>query len=239
MLTLKVGIILFITAIGQIPMFSSILLEKPFTLKLSMFLSMTGNRIASPECVHAAKIVTELFNNRTDMLKDYNIVIDMNDDACIDGDGVKLAVPLLFENDRVIQNGTSDKAKWLGKYQIPEIGSIEVLHDTAKTAYVAPVIAGPLCSGSCKEIGKLLRQSNMISFTGSACLSQELDDHKKYPNTFRMISAGQAVDLYIELADVMNWREIALISDSSPYGILVTFNNFFQVFEIQIAKFDR
>lgn len=192
---------------------SSIRLHKPFTIKLTAMLPLSGSIFPSgPACLAASEMVVDIFNNQSEILKDYNIVADLIDDQCNGAKGLKQAVPYFF-------NHAKSNGQWLGNKHLPS--QFEFVHETAKYFYDSPVVGGAVCSSVCMQVAKLMKNSHKIQYTGSGCNSQVLDDGDKYPNTIRVWSAGQAADMFLDLAQVMEWKKVVVISDSQAYGIMM------------------
>ena len=216
------------------------LLTKPYTLELVVTMPIGGNIFPLGDiALEPIKMVVEIVNNRSDILPDYNIVVDVIDDQCDPAVGLDRTFGPFFINGKRAFNETNK----IGQYRFPE--SVEFLHQTANSFLMPPVLAGPVCSSVCMVLANLVPTFNTIhvtvaiyqtsflfvnlffshtkQFTGDGCNSIAMDDEERYPNTYRMWSAVQMADVAINFLVEMNWTSVAVISDSDEFNLQVFF----------------
>ena len=149
--------ILFVTLGIQLVVSQSKLLTKPYTLELVISMPVTGNIFPMGDIVlEPIKMVVDIVNNRSDILPDYNIVIDIIDDQCDAGVGLSRTIGPFFLSGKRVFNKTNR----IGQYRFPE--SVEFLHQTATSFLMPPVLAGPVCSSVCRVLGNLVPTFNTI-----------------------------------------------------------------------------
>ena len=130
-------------------------MTKPYTLELVVSMPVTGNILPLGDiALEPIKMVVEIVNNRSDILPDYNIVVDVIDDQCGAAVGLQNTIGPFFLSGKRVFNETNK----IGQYRFPE--SVEFLHQTATSFLMPPVLAGHLyfciCSSVCMVIGNLV-----------------------------------------------------------------------------------
>ena len=132
-------------------------MTKPYTLELVVSMPVTGNILPLGDiALEPIKMVVEIVNNRSDILPDYNIVIDIIDDQCGAAVGLQNTIGPFFLSGKRVFNETNK----IGQYRFPE--SVEFLHQTATSFLMPPVLAGPICSSVCMVVGNLAPTFNTI-----------------------------------------------------------------------------
>ena len=227
-----VTITLIILANGESERF----LRKPYTLKLVVSQPITGPIAPMRDmCLGPIQLAIDLVNNRSDILPDYNVVVDVIDDQCNPPVFVKNSIgPFFLKNQRVFENFNLSE-NWFGQFRVPN--QIKVQSESAEIMYTPPIFGGTLCSGVCAIIGNFAKQFHHIhvssimkedtlkmflQFAGAGCNNAELDDYDQFPNTYRSWSVIQAADAFADYAELMKWDEVAVISDS--FGLTISVN---------------
>ena len=148
---------IFITLAIQLVASQPWLFTKPYTLELVISMPVTGNIFPMGDiALEPIKMVVEIVNNRSDILPDYNIVIDIIDDQCDAAVGLDRTIGPFFLSGKRVFNETNR----IGQYRFPE--SVEFLHQTATSFLMPPVLAGPVCSSVCMVLGNLVPTFNTI-----------------------------------------------------------------------------
>ena len=190
-------------------------LTKKHTLKLQALLPITGNAAPLGDlCIKPIEYLLTKVNNQSEILPDYNLVVDVADDQCSESIGLREILPFFFA-DRVL-NQSSAK---VGDYQIPKDYTMNM--ESAVTFLVPPILTGSLCSGVCQIVGQQMQLFNLIEMS-SGCNSEALSDDKKYPNLYRAVSDSSMASTTVKFIVHLNWDYVALISDSSIMNLKVT-----------------
>ena len=136
-------------------------LKKPYTLKLTVSQSITGQIVPMREmCLAPIQLAIDMVNNRSDILPDYNVVVDVIDDQCDAAVFVKKSVrPFFMKNQPVFEHFNSSE-NWFGQFRVPN--QFHFQSESAKIMYVPPIFGGSLCSGVCTVIGKFVKEFNQI-----------------------------------------------------------------------------
>ena len=138
-----------------------VMMKKPYSLKVVASLPITGKIVPFGDvCLEPIRMLVENLNNRSDILPEYNFIVDIIDDKCSESVALERSLNSFFLNQQRIfkvQNGTE---KSIGQYRFPE--SFEFVHETASTFYVPPIMTGPVCSGVCMVLGNLVKSFNTV-----------------------------------------------------------------------------
>ena len=103
-------------------------LTKPYTLELPVLLPITGNIYPLGQVgLEPVRMIAEIVNNRSDILPDYNVVIDVIDDQCDAATGLNRTVGPFFLQEQAIFNNTNR----IGRFQFPE--NFEIQQETANS----------------------------------------------------------------------------------------------------------
>ena len=147
----------FITAMVVFVASEPTSLTKPYTVKLVVSLSVTG-RISpmGPIALEPVRLIVDIVNNRSDILPDYNVVVDVIDDQCDPAVGLTRSVGPFFLKEQSIFNSTNR----IGQFQFPE--SFEIQQETANSFFMLPLFSGPICSEVCVPVGTLMSTFNTI-----------------------------------------------------------------------------
>ena len=151
---------IIISVAVEVAVSQAILLTKPYTLELVVTMPVTGNIYPmGPIALEPIKMIAEIVNNRSDILPDYNVVIDVLDDQCDAAASLSRTVGPFFLSETRVFNET----KRIGQYRYPE--AVEFLHETATSFLLPPVFAGPVCSSACMVLGNLMPSFNTVHVT--------------------------------------------------------------------------
>ena len=198
-----------------------VVLTKPYTLKLVASLPITGNIFPLGNvCTESANIAVEMANNRSDILPDYNIVLDIIDDQCNAAVGLDRSIePFFLNENRVydVVNGGNYSFGRIGQFQYPE--RLNFVHGSATKLHIPPILAGSVCSGVCMLLANMMPTFNKIQYAGVGCNSIAMDDEQRYPNTYRTWSFAQFADATTSFINQMHWDQVAVISDSITFNI--------------------
>ena len=142
------------------------LLKKPFTLKVSAMLPLTG-KIAPMEtlCTAPLEMVLDRINENFEILPNYNLVVDSIDAQCSAAIGVEKSMNFYLNENNAVDllagNVTNFK---IGQTIFPN--NFTFLHETAKIGYIPPILAGPICSGICQQISRYAKifKKVLVSF---------------------------------------------------------------------------
>ena len=147
----------FMSAMVAITAGQPILMTKPHTLQLAVTLPITGNIYPLGQVgLEPVRMIAEIVNNRSDILPDYNVVIDVIDDQCDAAVGLNRTVGPFFLQEQAIFNSTNR----IGQFQFPE--NFKIQQETANSFLVPPLIAGPVCSAVCIALATLMPTFNTI-----------------------------------------------------------------------------
>ena len=217
-----------------------VMMKKPYSLKVVASLPITGKIVPFGDvCLEPIRMLVENLNNRSDILPEYNFIVDIIDDKCSESVALERSLNSFFLNQQRIfkvQNGTE---KSIGQYRFPE--SFEFVHETASTFYVPPIMTGPVCSGVCMVLGNLVKSFNTVhvhispsmyfflfknitfyfQYAGVGCNSMVMDDEDRFPNTYRTWSVAQFADSAISFIRQLDWKKVSIISDSIAFNLQV------------------
>ena len=154
-MTERFGIFIIIISFATCIKYQKVTLNKPYTIKLAASLPISGNIFPLGKmCLEPAKLAVEMTNNRSDILPDYNIVLDVIDDQCDAAVGLNRIVGPVFLNKNPVDNQT------FGQYQFPE--TFHFIQHSATTFYMPPIVTGSVCSGVCQVLANLMESFNTI-----------------------------------------------------------------------------
>ena len=133
-------------------------LTKPYTLKIVASMPITGQIMPMGDmCLGPMQIALDIANNRSDILPQYNLVVDIIDDQCNGGVGLQRSIDPYFLNKQRIFKHNDSK---IGQFQIPE--QFLIVEESAKTFYVPPIFGGSICSGVCQLYANMVKKFKTI-----------------------------------------------------------------------------
>ena len=133
-------------------------LTKPYTLKIVASMPITGKILPMGDmCLGPMQIALDIANNRSDILPQYNLVVDIIDDQCSGGVGLQRSIDPYFLNKQRIFKHNDSK---IGQFQIPE--QFQIVEETAKIFYVPPIFGGSICSGVCQLYANMAKKFKTI-----------------------------------------------------------------------------
>ena len=133
-------------------------LTKPYTLKLITSMPITGNIVTMGDmCLGSMKIALDIANSRSDILPDYNLVIDVIDDQCDGSVGLQRSIGPYFLNKERIYNANDSN---FGQFQIPQ--QFQLAEKSAETFYIPPIFGGSVCSAVCLLYANLMKKFKTI-----------------------------------------------------------------------------
>ena len=136
-------------------------LWKPFSLKLQVMLPIGGEIAPLGDlCLEPINLLLNIVNNRSDILPDYNLVLDIIDDKCLGSVALKEIVPF-FSADRVEMDEIPKNLTKPGWYRLPH--NHQAIMASAETAYVPPLVVGGLCSGVCTVVARNVQFFDLIN----------------------------------------------------------------------------
>ena len=172
---------------------ASKMLWKPKTIVVPVVANLGGSVVPLGDtCTVSMDIFLDKFNQQSQFLPDYNLVVEITDDECSEATAVERFIPeyinwkshVNLTNINREDNGT--RAGQMKTY-VPNMFEFE--HQQAANAIRVPFFSGPLCSGPCKAISQYPQYFNIIEAT-VACLSPKLDNRKLYPNFYRLFPSA-------------------------------------------------
>ena len=141
-------------------------LRKPFTLKIPVMLPIGGKTVPLGEvCTEPVKLILEMVNNRSDILPNYNLIIDALDHECQASMALREIYPYFYA-DRVVPDALSPPETFNPRLHMFPTDR-RTLFPTATTAYVPPIVMGGLCSPVCSVVGRTLQFFDLINVSPS------------------------------------------------------------------------
>ena len=155
-------------------------------------------------------MLLDVFNNQTEYLPDYNVVVDLIDDGCSPMVALSKLIPMYMEPK--LWTNLSSVAP-AGQIYLPSEMAFE--HSSAEMAFHLPFLTGPICSGVCKVIGQLPQHFKTIELT-LACTDPTVDDRRRFGNLYRQ-NYPITYSAYTRAAimNLFNWTEVSLLADAT------------------------
>ena len=138
-------------------------LKKPFTIKVPILVPLGGPLAPMGQiCSEPIKMVLDIVNNSTDILPQYNVVVDAIDHGCQGSVALQEVYPF-FLADRFQPNGLTN----VNNRSNPRLhifpNDREILFETAQNLYVPPLILGGLCSATCRVVSRTVQFFDFIN----------------------------------------------------------------------------
>ena len=146
----------------------AIQLQKSYTLKIPTTLPIGGDIAPLGDlCLKPLNYMLEIVNNRTDILPEYNLVIDVLDNQCLGSVGLKKILPIFFgervERGPLVETphlNSSEKKHII--YKLPRDRTAIFPSATSKF-YIPPIVAGGLCSAVCSVVSRTVQFFDFIN----------------------------------------------------------------------------
>ena len=206
---MNLGIIFFTAII--IPIGWGSLLKKKHTIRLPLVTSVGGSILPlSKVCTSGVQMLLDVFNNQTEYLPDYNVVVDLIDDGCNPMVALPKLIPMYMEPKLWTNLSSLDGT---GKTFLPSEMVFE--RNGAEKAFHLPILTGPICSTVCRVIGQLPQHFKTIEIT-VGCTDPTVDDRQRFGNLYRQ-NYPVSYNAYTRaiIMNLFNWTEVGMIVEAT------------------------